>query len=72
MNKLTFKIIVFFIFINISNCSNNNIEKMIRDFKKEFKSFENNVNTKLTNFKKEKNEGLLLFLFKNSIKYKFF
>ncbi len=59
MNKLTlFKIIIFFIFINISNCSNNNIEKMIRDFKKEFKSFENNVNTKLNNFKKEKNEGL--------------
>jgi hypothetical protein len=68
MNKLTlFKIIIFFIFINISNCSNNNIEKMIRDFKKEFKSFENNVNTKLNNFKKEKNEGLLLFLFKISI-----
>lgn len=40
---------------------------MIRDFKKEFKSFENNVNTKLNNFKKEKNEGLLLFLFKISI-----
>jgi len=68
MNKLTlFKIIIFFIFINISNCSNNNIEKMIRDFKKEFKSFENNVNTKLNNFKKEKNEGFLLFLFKISI-----
>ena len=36
---------------------------MIRDFKKEFKSFDNNVNTKLTNFKKEKNEGIIIFIF---------
>jgi hypothetical protein len=60
MNKLKFKIIIFFIFINIINCNNNNIEKMIKDLKKEFKSLESNVNKQLNDFKQKKDEGILL------------
>ena len=60
MNKLKFKIIIFFIFININNCTKTNIEKMINDLKKEFKSLESNVNKQLNDFKQKKDEGILL------------
>jgi hypothetical protein len=60
MNKLKFKIIIFFIFINIINCTKTNIEKMINDLKKEFKSLESNVNKQLNDFKQKKDEGILL------------
>ena len=60
MNKLKFKIIIFFIFINIINCTKTNIEKMINDLKKEFKSLESNVNKQLNDFKQKKDESILL------------
>jgi hypothetical protein len=60
MNKLKFKIIIFFIFININNCTKTNIEKMINDLKKEFKSLESNVTKQLNDFKQKKDEGILL------------
>ena len=60
MNKLKFKIIIFFIFININNCTKTNIEKMINDLKKEFKSLESNVNKQLNDFKQKKDESILL------------
>ena len=63
MNKLIFKtIILFIIFINIINCTNTNIEKMINDLKKEFKSLEYNVYTQLKDFKNEKNEGIIIII----------
>jgi hypothetical protein len=64
MNKLIFKtLILFIIFINTINCNNNNnIEKMINDLKKEFKSLEYNVNTQLKDFKNEKNEGIIIII----------
>ena len=64
MNKLIFKIIIFFVFINVSNCTNtnNNIEKLINDLKKEFKSIEYNVYTQLNDFKKEKDEGIIIII----------
>jgi hypothetical protein len=63
MNKLMYKIIIFFIFIiNVSNCTNtnNDIEKLINDLKKEFKSIEYNVYTQLNDYKKEKDEGIII------------
>ena len=64
MNKLIFKtIILFIIFINTINCNNNNnIEKMINDLKKEFKSLEYNVYTQLKDFKNEINEGIIIII----------
>jgi hypothetical protein len=66
MNKLIFKIIIFFVFINVSNSTNtnNNIEKLINDLKKEFKSIEYNVYTQLNDFKKEKDEGIIIIIIK--------
>jgi hypothetical protein len=58
-----YKIIIFFIFIiNVSNCTNtnNDIEKLINDLKKEFKSIEYNVYTQLNDYKKEKDEGIII------------
>jgi hypothetical protein len=55
MKELIFKIIIFFIFINASNCTKTNIEKMINDLKKEFKSLESYVNKQLKDFE---NEGI--------------
>jgi hypothetical protein len=60
MNKLKFKIIIFFIFINIINCTKTNFETMINDLKKEFKSLESNVNKQLNDFKQKKDESILL------------
>jgi hypothetical protein len=57
MSKLIFKIIIFFIFINIIYCTNTNIEKIINNLREEFKSLESNVYTQLQDFKNEKNEG---------------
>ena len=64
MNKLIFKtIILFIIFINTINCNNNNnIEKMINDLKKEFKSLEYNVYTQLKDFKNKINEGIIIII----------
>ena len=67
MNKLVFKtIILFIIFINIINCTNTNIEKMINDLKKEFKYLEynvyNNVYTQLKDFKNKINEGIIIII----------
>ena len=67
MNKLIFKtIILFIIFINIINCTNTNIEKMINDLKKEFKYLEynvyNNVYTQLKDFKNKINEGIIIII----------
>ena len=64
MNKLIFKtIILFIIFINTINCNNNNnIEKMINDLKKEFKSLEYNVRTQLKDFKNKINEGIIIII----------
>ena len=59
MNKLKFKIIIFFIFINIINCTKTNFETMINDLKKEFKSLESNVNKKLNDFKQKKAKNIL-------------
>ena len=66
MNKLIFKtLILFIIFINTINCNNNNnIEKMINDLKKEFKSLEYNVRKQLKDFKNEKNEGVKIIIIK--------
>jgi hypothetical protein len=63
MNKLIFKtLILFIIFINTINCNNNNIEKMINDLKKEFKSLEYYVYTQLKDFKNEINEGIIIII----------
>jgi hypothetical protein len=63
MNKLIFKtIILFIIFINIINCTNTNIEKMINDLKKEFKYLEYNVYTQLKDFKNKINEGIIIII----------
>ncbi len=60
MNKLKFKIIIFFIFINIIYCTNTNIEKMINNLREEFISLESNVTKQLNDFKQKKDESILL------------
>lgn len=70
MNKFIFKIIIFFVVINVSNCTNNNIEKLINDLKIEFKSIENYVYTQLDDFKKEKDGGIIIIIL-TIIKYIF-
>ena len=62
MNKLIFKIIIFFIFVNIIYCTNTNIEKMINYLREEFKSLESNVNKQLKDFENEKNEGMYIII----------
>jgi hypothetical protein len=62
MNKLIFKIIIFFIFVNIIYCTNTNIEKMINFLREQFTSLESNVNKQLNDFKNEKIEGLYIII----------
>ncbi len=62
MSKLIFKIIIFFIFINIIYCTNTNIEKMINNLREEFTSLESNVNKQLNDFENEKIEGMYIII----------
>jgi hypothetical protein len=63
MNKLIFKIIIFFIFINIIYCTKTNIEKMINSLKS---------NVSKQNFENEnKYKGILSSLIISILKYIF-